>query len=105
MLTEECGLNPYLEARGIEVVDTDLGERIVQLRQEGPSRIVMPAIHLWKEEVGEAFNADLGMSRAPAHIASVGSEKVIPRLEDLAVFLRLLARSATGQAVTAYTSH
>jgi L-lactate dehydrogenase complex protein LldF len=160
MLTEECGLNPYLEARGIEVVDTDLGERIVQLRGEGPSHIVMPAIHLRKEEVGETFhdklgtpagladpnalaaaarehlrqrflaadctltginfaiaetggfvvctnegNADLGMALAPIHIASVGIEKVVPRVEDLGVFLRLLARSATGQAVTAYTSH
>jgi L-lactate dehydrogenase complex protein LldF len=160
MLTEECGLNPYLEANGVEVIDSDLGERIVQLRQEGPSHIVMPAIHLKKEEVGETFhehlgtpaglsepvalaavarehlrgkflaadatltgmnfavaetggfvvctnegNADLGMALAPVHIASVGIEKVIPRAEDLAVFLRLLARSATGQAVTVYTTH
>ncbi|HET9796583.1 MAG TPA: lactate utilization protein B [Gemmatimonadaceae bacterium] len=160
MLTEECGLNPYLEARGIEVIDTDLGERIVQLRGEGPSHIVMPAIHLRKEEVGDTFhatlgtpaglddptalaavarehlrarflaadatltgmnfaiaetggfvvctnegNADLGMALAPIHVASVGIEKVIPRVEDLAVFLRLLARSATGQAVTVYSSH
>ena len=160
MLTEECGLNPYLEERGIEVVDTDLGERIVQLRGEGPSHIVLPAIHLKKEEVGDTFhrhlgtpagladptalagaarehlrarflaadatltgmnfavaetggfvvctnegNADLGMALAPVHIASVGIEKVIPRVKDLAVFLRLLARSATGQAVTVYTSH
>ncbi len=160
MLTEECGLNPYLEARGIEVVDTDLGERIVQLRHEGPSHIVLPAIHLTKEEVGETFhehlgtpagladptalaraarehlrerflaadatltgmnfaiaetggfvvctnegNADLGMALAPVHIASVGIEKIIPRAEDLGVFLRLLARSGTGQAVTAYSSH
>ena len=50
-------------------------------------------------------NADLGMALAPVHIASVGIEKVIPRAEDLPVFLRLLARSATGQAVTVYTSH
>ncbi|HEV7994152.1 MAG TPA: lactate utilization protein B [Gemmatimonadaceae bacterium] len=160
MLTEECGLNPYLEANGIEVIDSDLGERIVQLRREGPSHIVMPAIHLKKEEVGATFhehlgtpeglsepnalagvarehlrekflaadatltgmnfavaesggfvvctnegNADLGMALAPVHIASVGIEKVIPRVEDLAVFLRLLARSATGQAVTVYTTH
>jgi L-lactate dehydrogenase complex protein LldF len=160
MLTEECGLNPYLEARGIEVIDTDLGERIVQLRGEGPSHIVLPAIHLKKEEVGETFhehlgtpagladpsalaaaarehlrahflaadatltgmnfavaesggfvvctnegNADLGMALAPVHIASVGIEKVIPRVDDLPVFLRLLARSATGQAVTVYTTH
>src|SRR5580765_6379511 len=53
MLTEECHLNPYLEARGIEVTDTDLGERIVQLRKEPPSHIVMPAIHLKREEIGE----------------------------------------------------
>lgn len=48
MLTEECHLNPYLEQRGVEVIDTDLGERIVQLRQETPSHIVLPAIHLKK---------------------------------------------------------
>ncbi|MFL5606469.1 MAG: lactate utilization protein B [Gemmatimonadaceae bacterium] len=160
MLTEECGLNPYLTARGIEVVDTDLGERIVQLRGEAPSHIVLPAIHLKKEDVGATFhehlgtprglvdptaltaaarehlrqrfltadaaltganfaiaetggiivctnegNADLGMALAPVHIASIGIEKVIPRPEHLAVFLRLLTRSATGQPVTVYTSH
>ncbi|MCK9257535.1 MAG: LUD domain-containing protein, partial [Sulfurospirillaceae bacterium] len=48
MLTEECGLNPFLEESGIEVVDTDLGERIVQFRKEPPSHIVLPAIHLKK---------------------------------------------------------
>jgi L-lactate dehydrogenase complex protein LldF len=160
MLTEECGLNPYLEAKGIDVVDSDLGERIVQLRGEGPSHIVMPAIHLKRAEVGETFhehlgtpaglddpvaltraarehlrgkflaadatltgmnfaiaetggfvvctnegNADLGMSLAPIHIASVGIEKIIPKVADLPVFLRLLARSATGQAITVYTTH
>jgi L-lactate dehydrogenase complex protein LldF len=60
MLTEECGLNPYLQARGIEVVDTDLGERIVQLRGEAPSHIVMPAIHLKKQDVGDTFHEHLG---------------------------------------------
>jgi L-lactate dehydrogenase complex protein LldF len=160
MLTEECGLNPYLEERGVEVVDTDLGERIVQLRHEPPSHIVMPAIHLKKEEIGELFheslgtpaglsdptaltvaaradlrarflaadaaltgvnfavaetggvvvctnegNADLGTALAPVHIASMGIEKLVPRLEDLGVFLRLLARSGTGQPLTVYTSH
>jgi L-lactate dehydrogenase complex protein LldF len=160
MLTEECRLNPYLEARGVEVVDTDLGERIVQLRGEPPSHIVLPAIHLTKEEVGDTFhahlgtaagladpaaltaaarvhlrerflaadaaltganfavaesggivvctnegNADLGAALAPVHVVSVGIEKVVPRLDDVAVFLRLLARSATGQPSTVYTSH
>jgi L-lactate dehydrogenase complex protein LldF len=160
MLTEECHLNPFLEARGIEVVDTDLGEWIVQLRQEPPSHIVLPAIHIQKEEVGELFheqlgtekgdsdptrlagaacrnlrdrflkadagitgvnfavaetgglvictnegNADLGVSLPPLHIASMGMEKLIPRAADLGVFLRLLARSATGQPITTYSSH
>jgi L-lactate dehydrogenase complex protein LldF len=160
MLTEECGLNRYLEARGIEVTDTDLGERIVQLAGQAPSHIVMPAIHFRKEEIGALFhehlgtaaggsdpqylveaarrhlrtrflaadaaltgvnfaiaetggfvvctnegNADLGAHLAPVHIACMGIEKVIPRAEHLGVFLRLLARSGTGQALTVYTSH
>jgi len=160
MLTEECHLNPYLEARGIEVTDTDLGERIVQLRHEPPSHIVLPAIHLKKEEIGELFheqlgtekgasdpkylteaarqhlrqrflqagagltgvnfavaetggvvvctnegNADMGTTLPPIHVACMGVEKLIPRRQDLPVFLRLLARSATGQPVTTYTTH
>ncbi|MEZ6062884.1 MAG: lactate utilization protein B [Planctomycetaceae bacterium] len=160
MLTEECHLNPFLEQHGMEVVDTDLGERIVQLRNEAPSHIVLPAIHIKKEEVGECFhehlgteagasdpaylteaarqhlrerfcsadagitgvnfaiaetggfvvctnegNADLGVSLPKLHIACMGIEKLIPRASDLAVFLRLLARSATGQPITTYSSH
>jgi L-lactate dehydrogenase complex protein LldF len=160
MLTEECKLNPYLEAHGIEVVDTDLGERIVQLAREPPSHIVMPAIHRRKEEIGELFhihlrtergasdatylteaarhhlrdkflaagagltgvnfavaetgavvvctnegNADMGTSLPPLHIACMGLEKIVPRERDLGVFLRLLARSATGQPITTYTTH
>lgn len=66
MLTEECHLNPYLQARGIEVIDTDLGERIVQLRGEPPSHIVLPAIHLRKEDVGDTFHEHLG---TPAGLA------------------------------------
>lgn len=160
MLTEECHLNPFLEEHGIEVVDTDLGERIVQFRNEPPSHIVLPAIHLKKEDVGTTFehflktekgncdptyltraarahlrekflradasmtgvnfaisetggvvvctnegNADLGASLPKVHIACMGIEKIIPRLKDLSIFTRLLARSATGQPVTSYTSH
>ncbi len=160
MLTEECHLNPFLNRHGIEVVDTDLGEWIVQLRDEPPSHIVLPAIHIRKEEVGELFhqhlgtekgsadpdylteaarrrlreeflkadagitgvnfaiaetggivvctnegNADLGASLPKVHIACMGIEKLIPRAGDLSVFLRLLARSATGQPITTYSSH
>ncbi|WP_339731107.1 lactate utilization protein B [uncultured Gimesia sp.] len=160
MLTEECHLNPYLERHGIEIVDTDLGEWIVQLQDKPPSHIVMPAIHIKKEEIGELFheklgtekgasdpqyltesarqrlrqkfigaeagitgvnfaiaetggfvvctnegNADLGTSLNKLHIACMGIEKLIPRANDLSVFLRLLARSATGQPITTYSSH
>lgn len=160
MLTEECHLNPYLAERGMEVVDTDLGERIVQLAGEPPSHIVLPAIHKKKEDVSEIFhehlgtpkgesdppllaeaarqhlrekfltgeagitgvnfaiaetggfvictnegNADLGTSLPPVHIACMGIEKLIPRAADLGIFLRLLARSATGQPITTYSSH
>lgn len=160
MLTEECHLNKYLTQKGIEVVDTDLGERIIQLKEEPPSHIVMPAIHLKKEEIGNLFheklqtekgasdpayltesarlhlrkkflsaqaavtgvnfaiaetggvvvctnegNADMGVHLSPVQIHSMGIEKVIPKAEHLGVFTRLLARSATGQPITIFTSH
>lgn len=60
MLTEECGLNEYLAKKGIDVVDSDLGERIVQLAEEMPSHIVLPSIHKKKEEIGELFHQHLG---------------------------------------------
>ncbi|TKB96283.1 lactate utilization protein B [Pedobacter cryophilus] len=160
MLTEECHLNEYLQEQGIDVIDSDLGERIVQLAKEPPSHIVLPCIHKTKEEIGELFhehlgtpkgnsdpqllteaarihlrdtfltrkaaltgvnfaiaetgeivictnegNADMGAHLADIHIASMGIEKIIPKREHLAVFLRLLARSATGQPITTYSSH
>ena len=160
MLTEECHLNDYLGKAGIEVIDTDLGERIVQLADEHPSHIVLPCIHWKKEEIGNLFhihlgtpagnadpsfltaaarvhlrekfltrriaitgvnfavaetgefvictnegNADMGAHLAEVHIACMGIEKIIPRRKDLGVFLRLLARSATGQPITTYSSH
>lgn len=160
MLAEECELNPFLEKKGIEVVESDLGERILQLMDEKPSHIVMPAIHLKREQVGELFekemgtekgnsdptylthaarknlrqkfihaeaamtggnfavastgevvvctnegNADMGTSQPKLQIAAFGMEKIVPDRRSLAVFTRLLARSATGQPVTTYTSH
>lgn len=159
MLSEECGLTPYLLARGVDAVESDLGERIMQLLHRPPSHIVLPAIAVKREEVGELFervwhtaagnsdpaylthearrhlrgkflgadiamtgvnfaiaeagafavctnegNADLGTSFPDLHIAIMGLEKVIPDYRALAVFTRLLARSATGQPVTTYTS-
>ncbi|MBP1651424.1 MAG: hypothetical protein H6Q26_1581 [Bacteroidetes bacterium] len=160
MLTEECHLNPFLAEHGIEVIDTDLGERIVQLAKEPPSHIVLPCIHKKKEEIGDLFhihlgtpagnadpkfltaaarlhlrkefiqsraaitgvnfavaetgemvvctnegNADMGAHLADVHIACMGIEKIIPQRKHLGVFLRLLARSATGQPITTYSSH
>jgi len=60
MLTEECHLNEFLKEEGIEVIDTDLGERVVQLAEEPPSHIVLPCIHKKKEEIGEIFHEHLG---------------------------------------------
>lgn len=160
ILTEECHLNQYLENLGYDVVDTDLGERIIQFAKQPPSHIVTPAIHLNKSEIGKLFhehlgteegaedpqyltevarqhlrekflnaeaaitgvnfaiaetggfvvctnegNADMGVNLAPIQIACMGIEKLIPKAEHLGVFLRLLARSATGQSITNYTSH
>ena len=160
MLTEECHLNEYLSKNGIDVIDTDLGERIVQLRNEPPSHIVLPAIHLKKADVSNTFhqhlgtekgnndpkylteaarlhlrdkfltrkvaltgvnfaiaetgefvvctnegNADMGVHLADVHIACMGFEKIIPQRKHLGVFLRLLARSATGQPITTFSSH
>ena len=160
MLTEECGTNAFLEQGGIEVVETDLGERILQLMRQRPSHIVMPAIHITQEQVGRLFerelgsekgnydptyltymarlslrdefltaqagmtganfgvaetgdivvctnegNADMATSVPKLHIAVMGIEKVIPDYASLAVFQRLLCRSATGQPTTTFTSH
>ena len=160
MLTEECRLNDFLFSKGIDVVETDLGERILQLMNIKPSHIVMPAIHIKREAVGKLFeeklhtekgnfdptyltkaarmhlrnefmtadagmtganfgvaatgdvvvctnegNADMSTSLPKLHIVSMGIEKIIPDYASLSVFLRLLARSATGQPTTTYTSH
>ena len=160
MLTEECHLNEYLAERGIDVINSDLGEYIQQLDKEPPSHIVLPCIHKRKEEIGELFhehlgtekglsdptlltrvarkhlrnvfltrrgaltgvnfavaetgeyvvctnegNADMGAHLSEVQIASMGIEKLIPQKKHLGFFLRLLARSATGQPITIYSSH
>ena len=63
MLTEECHLNEFLREKEIDVVDTDLGERIVQFRKEVPSHIVLPAIHLKKQDVSDTFHEYLGTEK------------------------------------------
>ncbi|HEV2987715.1 MAG TPA: LutB/LldF family L-lactate oxidation iron-sulfur protein [Candidatus Angelobacter sp.] len=159
MVTEEIQLAPVLEEAGITVWETDLGEYIVQLRNEPPYHIVTPAMHLnrrqiselFKEKIGEEvqgddpaelvalarrtlrkpfFSAEMGISGANflvadagviaistnegngrlctsiprIHVAVTGIEKVIPRLEDLAVLWPVLATSGTGQGITTYST-
>lgn len=68
MTAEETFLNPHLEREGFEVTETDLGEWIVQLRGEGPSHMVMPAIHLSRREVAGLFTKVTGETQDPEDI-------------------------------------
>src|SRR5215471_5768456 len=60
MLTDECEMRPFLENRGIEVMETDLGERIQQLDDEPPSHIVVPAVHKLRGDVSQVFARTIG---------------------------------------------
>jgi L-lactate dehydrogenase complex protein LldF len=162
MVGEEVGINDALEELGAEVVETDLGEYIIQLAKEPPSHIIAPAIHKTKNQITDLFHqhhqkyglnkpvteipdivnearkvlrdkfvsADVGITGANFLIAETGStvivtnegngdltstlprvhivttsiEKVVPTLEDATTILRLLARSATGQEMSSYTT-
>jgi L-lactate dehydrogenase complex protein LldF len=66
MVTEEIGINAALEALGFQVVETDLGEYIVQLRGEPPSHIITPAVHLRREDVARTFSDRLGVPYDPS---------------------------------------
>lgn len=160
MLMEECGFRHYMDSVGIDIIETDLGERIQQLDGEDPSHIVVPPVHKMRSDVAQLFadtlgsdpdnddahylagaqrdatrplilNADAGMTGANfavaetggfvvctnegnadlsanvpnLHVASIGIEKLVPRVEDMGVFIRLLSRSALGSPITQYTSH
>jgi L-lactate dehydrogenase complex protein LldF len=162
MVSEEIGLNAFLEANAITPVETDLGEYIIQIRGEAPSHIIAPAIHVTKEQVQADFrrvhthlpadrnleesttmlaeargvlrekflaadvgitganflvaesgtsiivtnegNGDLTQTLPPVHIVLATIEKLVPTLEDVAQLLRVLARSATGQEMSVYTT-
>jgi L-lactate dehydrogenase complex protein LldF len=160
MVTEECDMRAYLEARQIEVLETDVGEQIQQFDDEMPSHIVIPAIHKLVRDVAKVFagaygtdpaetdvqelvaaqrrgtrpvilradagmtganfivaetgavvvvtnegNADLSANAPNLHIVSTGIEKLVPRTQDLGVFIRLLSRSALGSPISQYTTH
>ena len=162
MIGEEMDLNHALEKDGIEVVETDLGEYIIQLAKERPSHIIAPAIHKTRRQITDLFhehhakygltdrveqvasivneartvlrqqfvkadvgitgsnfliaesgsavlvtnegNGDLTSTLPRVHVITASVEKLIPSHEELPIFLRLLARSATGQEMSAYTS-
>jgi len=158
MTTEEIHFNERLIPEGLDIVETDLGEYIVQLAEQRPYHIVGPALHMNRQDVAELFErklgipheeepekltkiarkllrekflaADIGVSGAnfvvaetgaivlvenegnarlttsapKIHVAVAGIEKLLPRMADLGVFLDLLGRSATGQALSVYTS-
>jgi len=158
MVSEEINLNHVLAGHDINVVETDLGEYIVQLRGERPAHIITPAVHLRRQDVGRLFaeklgipytediptltntarkvlrevflTADIGVSGVnfgvvesgslcivtnegngrmcttlpSVHIALMGIERLVPTMGDLALFLSLLPRSATGQKLSVYTS-
>lgn len=158
MTSEEIHLNEALEHEGFEVVESDLGEFIVQLRKEAPYHIVFPAMHLTRGDIKELFarelgstssdspeeltmvarrvlrqkyiTADIGLTGANFAIAETGMisitenegnarltaalpktmitlmgiEKILPRLEDLALFLPMLATAGTGQPITCYNT-
>lgn len=158
MVSEEIELNKALEGAGLRVVETDLGEYIVQIRNEPPSHIITPAVHLRREDVGRTFHevlgipytddiqemttvarqnlrtvfltADMGISGVnfgvaesgtlclvtnegngrmvttlpQVHVALMGMERLVPSMNDLALMLELLPRSATGQKLSVYTN-
>lgn len=159
MTSDEIGLNRALEAAGITPYETDLADLVVQLGEDRPSHIVVPALHRNRQEIRRIFmekmqlaelgerpedlaeaarrylrekflRVRVGISGANYAIAETGSvcvvesegngrmcvtlpevlisligiEKVIPRLEDLEVFLQLLPRSATGERMNPYNS-
>jgi L-lactate dehydrogenase complex protein LldF len=162
MISEEIGINHHLEANGIQPVETDLGEYIIQLRGEMPSHIIAPAVHLNATQVEQDFRrvhthldpgrdlsepvhlltearavlrerflaADVGITGANFLVAETGTsiivtnegngdltqilpkthivlaslEKIVPTLEDVSQILRVLARSATGQEMSVYTT-
>jgi len=158
MTGEEIHINEALEKEGFEVVESDLGEYIVQLRHEAPYHFVFPAMHLTRGEISDLFTkelgtaptdspeeltmiarrvlrdkyitADIGISGAnfgiaetgmvsitenegnarltcalpKVHITLMGIEKVLPKLEDLALFLPMLATAGAGQVLTGYNT-
>ena len=83
MATEEIGLNHAMETAGINIVETDLGEYIIQLAGIGPSHIIVPAVHMKKEEVANLFQEKLGIDAPPEPLKLTAIARQILRQEFL----------------------
>ena len=92
MLTEECHLNENLERSGIEVIETDLGERILQMMKLAPSHIVMPALHVHREDIGATFRRLIPNYKeiAASYAGRVGGDSIAD--ENDPTFLTYVAR-------------
>jgi L-lactate dehydrogenase complex protein LldF len=110
MVTEECGLNEALERTGVEVVETDLGEYILQLAREPPSHIVAPVVHKTREQVTALFEQKHGGPRkeAIAELTREARERLRPHFlsADMGVSGAnfLIAETGSTLAISAASS-
>jgi len=103
MATEEIHLNPYLENEGILVGETDLGEWIIQLAGQTPSHMVMPAIHMTKEEVSDLFSKEVNerLTSDIPRLVKVAREQLRPTFlaADMGISGGNIAVAETGSIV------
>jgi iron-sulfur cluster protein len=100
MASEEIELNPYLESLGMEVVETDLGERMVQLTHTHPSHIIAPAIHLTKEDAARVFGTEATVEAIQAHARESLRQKFISAAVGISGANLAIAETGTIMLVT-----
>ena len=100
MASEEIELNPYLESLGMEVVETDLGERMVQLTHTHPSHIIAPAIHLTKEDAARVFGTEATVEAIQAHARESLRQKFISAAVGISGANLAIAETGTIVLVT-----
>src|SRR5437764_10922660 len=100
MASEEIELNPYLENLGMEVVETDLGERMVQLTHTRPSHLIAPAIHLTKENAAEVFGTEPTVEAIQSHARASLRKKFIEASVGISGANMAIAETGTLVLVT-----
>src|ERR1700676_1599494 len=100
MATEEIELNPYLEALGMEVVETDLGERMVQLTHTRPSHLIAPAIHLTKEDAARVFGTEATVEAIQHHARDSLRQKFVDAAVGISGANMAIAETGTIVLVT-----